>query len=749
MDSSTISLPDRKRQLDVPESHDRVPKRHSPDPVSSVEDDAENERCQPAPKHSQSQQLCHECDKIDIDAILGMDSAKKKIEDGRKICSLDHIRRTNKCSLCQFFCQMKIEGTPRICSAYSKLGLISTLDDSDQTSKGVDTPNSTWNLWAFSAKSAFVIKSTSLDETIMLGVAMTPKNDRRFASEHRKRTAISRFILPSKPEGTAIFGKVLKHDEVDYDAVTQWLSFCFKNHKCHSTSNINVRGLLLIDCDSRRIVRQNGGMDRYVTLSYLWGPNPEKVQGNIGELPALVPKVMEDAIQVVLRLNFRYLWVDRYCIPQGNGSEKHEQIKNMGNIYANAVLTIIASAGGDSSYGLPGVSTRHRTTSQPQCQIGSNLMVSSMPNIKTEIGKSKWNSRGWTYQEALVSTRRLVFTDSQVYFQCASMHCLESLALPLNLLHTKDRSHFFDSINLPRVFPNQVVGKHTMEVPDRIEDYNRRQLSFETDALDAFQGILQSFKSLKHPVENFLGLPLFPTESFVASKRGPVSNTDKLALSLMWTMNESATRRRAFPSWTWLGWKGHRFYINDCRTHLSSSIAVIERVTYPISVSVEFEAGVSGQQFFQWEEDYTTLLTKADAGQFPRFLHISAFVLPIRCTRRELSSSWKIRFPGWGELVTYGMLDLRKAISDILKAGGKDDLEQSFFGLMISHHLRQDGQETYVRLFIVRADHEGNQYERYGDSVHTVTLSGFNHNQDKDTISFRNLELQRKTIKLG
>ena len=74
-----------------------------------------------------------------------------------------------------------------------------------------------------------------------------------------------------------------------------------------------------------------------------------------------LPLVISDAIEVVKRLGYRYLWIDRYCIPQNDSAVKHIQIKKMDRIYSCSILTIIAAAGDGPEYGLPGVSSRHRT----------------------------------------------------------------------------------------------------------------------------------------------------------------------------------------------------------------------------------------------------------------------------------------------------------------------------------------------------------------------------------------------------
>ena len=95
-------------------------------------------------------------------------------------------------------------------------------------------------------------------------------------------------------------------------------------------------------------------------------------------------------------------------------------------IYALAQVTIIATAGQGPDYGLPGVrGTLH--SCQPQLKIGNHFLVSTLPSPKLAIKSSKWATRGWTYQEGLLSKRRLFFTNEQVFYECNGMHCMESL----------------------------------------------------------------------------------------------------------------------------------------------------------------------------------------------------------------------------------------------------------------------------------------------------------------------------------
>ncbi|KAK1775141.1 heterokaryon incompatibility protein-domain-containing protein, partial [Copromyces sp. CBS 386.78] len=207
----------------------------------------------------------------------------------------------------------------------------------------------------------------------------------------------------------------------------EWLAYCQSTHQsCTTIRSVPlttiIPGLHLIDCIQRKIIpAEEMTGSTYVTLSYVWGTalvDPQSMQSStVG--PALpndgLPKVIRDAMEVVRCLGYRYLWVDRYCIPQGNAEVKHLQIQNMGKIYSLSDLTIIAAAGEDAEYGLPGVSPPLRTP-QLWTTIPHGILQLHVP----EVGNSVWASRGWTYQEALLSRRRLVFTDRNVFFQCQS-----------------------------------------------------------------------------------------------------------------------------------------------------------------------------------------------------------------------------------------------------------------------------------------------------------------------------------------
>jgi hypothetical protein len=154
---------------------------------------------------------------------------------------------------------------------------------------------------------------------------------------------------------------LIRPESFDVEFVRNCIAFCQEHHgrPCTSSHTEPIEFLRVIECHTRRIVTAPPDC-QYVALSYVWGslgPESQAVVGkkSCGPLLDDAPKVISDSIDVTLKLQLQYLWVDRYCINQSDEDDKHNQIRQMDLIYANARVTIIAAAGEGPAYGLPGV----------------------------------------------------------------------------------------------------------------------------------------------------------------------------------------------------------------------------------------------------------------------------------------------------------------------------------------------------------------------------------------------------------
>lgn len=357
---------------------------------------------------------------------------------------------------------------------------------------------------------------------------------------------------------------------VDYSILKEWIAYCKKSHgQCRPS--LPPPGLRLIDCeeDSPNIVPAPLFCE-YVALSYVWGTSQngdsglsQQMANGSSALPPCLPNVINDAITVTRKLGKRFLWIDKYCINQRNKDEMQDAFDQMHRIYRGAYATIFAAAGEGQEYGLPGVGNLSRIN-QPTVVTSAGTLVSTLGHPIHSIKSSAWSSRGWTYQEAVFSKRRLFFTKEQVYFECDSMNCYESLHTPLDLLHTKGKARFqsfmrsglfsgtegsaafgsFDT-ELGRIqpmFPQYVV---------HLKHYTARNLTHDYDSLNAFRGVMEHFqKASISKIWHIWGVPFIPYRSL---------QTNSLAVSLTWHHSvelnpRTIHRRNEFPSWTWAGW---------------------------------------------------------------------------------------------------------------------------------------------------------------------------------------------------
>jgi len=504
--------------------------------------------------------FCKLCSEIDFNSLFSASYDFSTNRSGVFIRMVDHIADSEareNCALCRFMWEMRIDNARlKIEDSANEekycLRAFSALDYFCATYDGPKVPHQAKYLSQLSTHIAMAIVPTGFPDKL-------PRYPQLPESATWSELYNCRFILQGIPNPTStegFFGQRLSEQKVDYGAIDEWLSFCDKHHEgtCQGSSKYRPKGFSVIDCRGKgaKIYRPKPQESiRYLTLSYVWGTAAAEPATN-DVLPEQLPLVIKDAISVTKELKFGFLWIDRYCIDQNNAEEKHIQIQNMHSIYADSVFTIIAGAANDPSFGLPGVSCRARKR-QPSIDLGVCTLVSA-PR-KHRVHWSIWYTRAWTYQEGLLSRRRLVFDPDQVYFQCGGMQCAEGIALPLISLHKRRKDSFLEDFQAFRFFPPRGVGKYAGDYWKRVSEYRQRSLSFQSDALNAFLGIIGSFEAFAPPVRHLWGLPLLGPEVFTPPKR---SKSAIFCHSLTWVSHDygpiAYTRRTCFPSWSWVGW---------------------------------------------------------------------------------------------------------------------------------------------------------------------------------------------------
>lgn len=199
-------------------------------------------------------------------------------------------------------------------------------------------------------------------------------------------------IMPTDPSVASFSGRILDPVKADLRLFKFWLDHCESRHgdSCCSLPLMEhlgrPTGLLLIDVKDSCIVNAPDACP-YVALSYVWGKcNSYKLtkadlpstRQKRGLLRKALPATVRDAITVTLGVGLRYLWVDAICIVQDDRAHLQSQIKQMASVYANAACTIIAAAGDDADYGLPGVRAGTRLLRQDVLKVSGTTLMSAI-----------------------------------------------------------------------------------------------------------------------------------------------------------------------------------------------------------------------------------------------------------------------------------------------------------------------------------------------------------------------------------
>lgn len=262
----------------------------------------------------------------------------------------------------------------------------------------------------------------------------------------------------------------------------------------------------------------------------------------------------------------------------------------MSSIYSSAQLTIVAAAGRDPSHGLPGLYPCQRSSQLiDHISIGSTCLsvlsrwdFDEAPHFKA-VEKSVWASRAWTFQEAVCSRRRLIFTEDQVIFSCDTKTSLEwGREIDTNGMIYG---------NFPWVYGIRESLRPLRPALKTMERYCKREISHESDALDAIVSTLNLV--LKDNEYHIWGVPFRILNEFPVDKQmRPQASTlleapftapgiKAVEICLAWHLDTARSgkrrprrphRRKGFPSWSPLGWSSRKIIWTEFRTTQSSLV---------------------------------------------------------------------------------------------------------------------------------------------------------------------------------
>ncbi|KAF6815761.1 heterokaryon incompatibility protein [Colletotrichum plurivorum] len=250
---------------------------------------------------------------------------------------------------------------------------------------------------------------------------------------------------------------------------------------------------------------------KFAALSYCWGDKGNQLQTTTATIAShkdgiddeMFPQAIRDAIQVCRLLDIRYLWVDALCIIQDDAADWQQESSSMGLIYNNALVTLVAASSSScdetfihrqySKVTLPFVSRLNQSV------VGQYGLFPSGYGAQETTGgwpfldesKSAWQRRGWTLQEDIMSTRKLIFGVSMIHFQCSSSNLQEN-----NFAGFKARLKGPDILERNKSLQDLLNIKSSASFStlytfweELLSTYSRRALTRESDRLPAISGI--------------------------------------------------------------------------------------------------------------------------------------------------------------------------------------------------------------------------------------------------------------------
>lgn len=318
-------------------------------------------------------------------------------------------------------------------------------------------------------------------------------------------------------------------------------------------SPFNIYGMRLIDCEENAVVDRQDDMP-YLALSYVWGlANNDIVHletrgdealshsSNPKSLPGRIPRVVANAMTVTIDLGYRYLWVDQFCIDQKSDmGVLADHVSRMDQVYMSAQLTIVATS---TCGALPGVADTPRAPqgllSVPARRVrkldanGTNdedldgyTLFTTSPHAHNCVKNSVWFQRGWCFQESVLSSARLYFTDHETLFQAHDFVFSESFPEPHDMLEIvldgyEENMSLGKAAWKKRIRDEWTRDMYSLRDPrgqfsaglsfliQLLQVYTEKELTQDMDSINGFRGVLRFFSSMTPGFAAVAGVPVF------------------------------------------------------------------------------------------------------------------------------------------------------------------------------------------------------------------------------------------------
>ena len=396
----------------------------------------------------------------------------------------------------------------------------------------------------------------SADEAVGVGVYIDRikpggyRGSLRFESPHLRSYLHTSFANVSS---------LFEEKSLDFDLIKRCVQRCQEQHTSYDLGHLLLPDLMtitLIDVINSCLITVPMFSQAYVALSYVWGgtemltlrkDNVMKLrqEGILERIASEVPPTIRDAIMLTQRLSQQYLWVDSLCIVQ-DSDDKHRQISDMDTIYSSALLTVIAASAQDARSSLPGVRNQSRSCRPPARYVGNRKLTYHAKGTPTALldtlAASTYETRGWTFQERILSTRCLIISDQELFYVC---HIAAKEPILCSDRETASTALRGNAIRGSLALIQDSVREGSwLQIARLTVAYTQRHLTYQHDKLNAFTGLMSAMASM-HDIQFCYGLPIIFIQHALLWAPADSRYTNHM---------EGRCRIPGFPSWSWAGW---------------------------------------------------------------------------------------------------------------------------------------------------------------------------------------------------
>ncbi|VUC20107.1 unnamed protein product [Clonostachys rosea] len=245
---------------------------------------------------------------------------------------------------------------------------------------------------------------------------------------------------------------------------------------------------------SVRLVEGLSTKEPYTCLSHRWGPSTlrcrtmgENLNSHLEYMPwTKLPKSFQEAISVTVYLGVKYIWIDSLCIIQDDKEDWKIQAAQMCNIYRGSYLTIAATSTTDSDDGM--FSTTSVLPVPTPSSAKQQLFMRKYPGHAYGDLKDSVDfpliSRGWVYQERLLSPRTLHFSGYEVRLECLSPQALCECGMDYTWIEKQEHNQMLyeeDPLTIANSWDTIVTN------------FSALNLTFQSDTLPALAGIARLY----------------------------------------------------------------------------------------------------------------------------------------------------------------------------------------------------------------------------------------------------------------